>query len=166
MRCRSVASSRDDCNAGGNQRHPLYAPELAHSNADYLAEAYARLVDLEAGNFWFRARNRILTRIFRRYVPASRPARVLEIGCGTGFVLSAVRGENRYELIGAEQHLTGLVFAQRRLPDVRLCSSTRAHYPIDRSFMPSVRSMCSNTSTKMRKSWRACTRRCDLAVCS
>lgn len=96
-----------------------YAPELAHSNDDYPAEAYARLVELEAGNFWFRARNRILTRIFRRYLPGPGNARVLEIGCGTGFVLSALRAENRYELVGAEQHLAGLVFAQRRLPDVR-----------------------------------------------
>jgi SAM-dependent methyltransferase len=98
---------------------PCYAPELAHSNEDYPAEAYARLVELEAGNFWFRARNRILTGIFRRYLPGKARSRVLEIGCGTGFVLSALRAENRYELIGAEQHLAGLVFAQQRLPDVR-----------------------------------------------
>jgi SAM-dependent methyltransferase len=96
-----------------------YAPELAHSNEDYPAEAYARLVELEAGNFWFRARNRILTRLLRRYLPGPQRSRVLEIGCGTGFVLSALRAENRYELVGAEQHLAGLVFAQRRLPDVR-----------------------------------------------
>jgi SAM-dependent methyltransferase len=96
-----------------------YAPELAHSNEDYPAEAYARLVELEAGNFWFRARNRILARVFRRYLPNATKPRILEIGCGTGFVLSTLRKENRYELFGAEQHLAGLVFAKQRLPDVR-----------------------------------------------
>lgn len=95
-----------------------FAPDLAHDDRDYPASAYARLVELEANNFWFRSRNRIITNAFRRFLAPPARARILEIGCGTGFVLSALRTERRFDLVGAEQHLSGLVFAKQRLPDV------------------------------------------------
>ena len=97
---------------------PCFAPELAHSDEDYPASAYARLVELEANNFWFRSRNRIISNAIRRFLPPPTRARILEIGCGTGFVLSALSKEQRFDLVGAEQHLRGLIFAKQRLPDV------------------------------------------------
>lgn len=111
-----------------------YAPELAHSDQDYPAEAYARLVELEANNFWFRSRNRIIRGAFRKYLPAPERARILEIGCGTGFVLSALRAENRFDLVGAEQHLSGLYYAKRRLPDVEFVQLNARELPYRSEF--------------------------------
>jgi SAM-dependent methyltransferase len=93
-----------------------YAPELARAGADFPADAFDRLVRLEQDNFWFRGRNRIITHLFRRYLGAG-PASVLEIGCGTAFVLQALARFPGYTLLGAELHLDGLRHAKRRLPD-------------------------------------------------
>jgi SAM-dependent methyltransferase len=98
---------------------PCFAPELARTEEHFPAEAFARLVELEANNFWFRSRNRIISRIFARYLTQAGRPRVLEIGCGTGFVLSALHAQRRYELVGAEQHIAGLRLARQRLPDVQ-----------------------------------------------
>jgi len=106
-----------------------FAPELAHAAEDYPPEAFARLAQLEAGNFWFRSRNRIIARAFRRYLRAPARPKVLEIGCGTGFVLSALHAEKRFELVGAEQHLSGLMFAKRRLPEVQFVQLNARQLP-------------------------------------
>jgi SAM-dependent methyltransferase len=106
-----------------------FAPELAHTAADYPPEAFARLAQLEADNFWFRSRNRIITRAFRKYLRVPPRPRVLEIGCGTGFVLSALHAQNRFELVGAEQHLQGLAFARQRLPDVEFVQLNARQLP-------------------------------------
>lgn len=106
-----------------------FAPELAYAAADYPPEAFARLAQLEADNFWFRSRNRIITRAFRKYLRTPSRPRVLEIGCGTGFVLSALHALNRFELVGAEQHLQGLAFARRRLPDVEFVQLNARQLP-------------------------------------
>lgn len=95
-----------------------FAPALAQAEESYPAEAFERLVALEANSFWFRSRNRIIARIFRRYVRQPARPRVLEIGCGTGFVLSALHAQRCYDLVGAEQHVAGLLWARRRHPDV------------------------------------------------
>jgi SAM-dependent methyltransferase len=81
---------------------------------------YARLYDLEAGNFWFRARNRLLLWALARFM-APGPQRYLEIGCGTGFVLSAV--ERRFAdwtLSGSEVLEEGLAFARTRMQRAEL----------------------------------------------
>ena len=95
-----------------------YAPDMAYDGNDYPIEAFERLVELEDKNFWFRSRNQILIRIFRKYVRSAGRPRVLEIGCGTGYVLSGLESENRYDLVGGELHINGLIFAKQRLSGI------------------------------------------------
>jgi len=52
-----------------------YAAALAQEGGDYPADAYDKLVDLESKSFWFRSRNRIITRIFRKFVGKPRGRR-------------------------------------------------------------------------------------------
>jgi SAM-dependent methyltransferase len=111
-----------------------FAPALAQAEQTYPAEAFARLVELEANSFWFRSRNRIILRTFRKYLRQPARPRVLEIGCGTGFVLSALQAQQRFELVGAEQHVAGLVWARRRLPDVEFVQLDARRLPYQDAF--------------------------------
>ena len=49
---------------------------------------FKELAELEAGNFWFRARNKLILWALNKY--SQELQSFLEIGCGTGFVISAV----------------------------------------------------------------------------
>src|SRR5215475_3101671 len=70
--------------------HIAFAPTLARESEGFEAEYFPRLAEQEAGNFWFRSRNRLLVWALRQYFPQAQ--NFLEIGCGTGFVLSGLRG--------------------------------------------------------------------------
>lgn len=98
-----------------------YAPELdAAGTAGFKPEAFDELARLEEGHFWFQARNRIILWAVGRHAPD--PRRILEIGCGTGFVLRALAARYPQAAItGSEVFTTGLAHAQRRVPGVRLC---------------------------------------------
>jgi SAM-dependent methyltransferase len=81
----------------------------------YNPRYFKDLAELEAGNFWFRGRNRIILWALGRYSPGLKS--FLEIGCGTGFVLSAV--SKRFpgiRILGSEYLEEGLVYARRRVP--------------------------------------------------
>jgi SAM-dependent methyltransferase len=106
-----------------------YAPNLAQDGKNYPLEAYERLVEFEDKHFWFRSRNRILIRIFRKYLRTPDRPRILEIGCGTGCVLSGLKLENLYELSGAELLLNGLVVAKRHLPDIEFVQLDARNLP-------------------------------------
>ncbi len=95
-----------------------YAPEMAHDGEDFPPQAFERFFEIEAANFWFRSRNRIIAHELRKYAAAGERHRFLEIGCGTGYVLSGLAVENRYDLTGAEVSVKGLVYAKTRLPGV------------------------------------------------
>lgn len=80
---------------------------------------FAALANAEAGNFWFRARNRLILWALSKYAPSVR--RFLEIGCGTGFVIQAlsIRFPDA-EIHGSELFPEGLPFAAERVPRARL----------------------------------------------
>jgi SAM-dependent methyltransferase len=88
------------------------------SDAPFPASDFSSLAAAEAGNWWFRARNRLILWVLRTRVGGVR--RFLEVGCGTGFVLQAVRGAfPRAELTASEYFEEGLVHARARVPDAR-----------------------------------------------
>jgi len=92
----------------------MFAPELAHSHSGFDPGEFAMLAIVEREHFWFVPRNRLLTSLVIRYFP--RATRFLEVGCGTGMVLSAICGLRSWQwLVGSELHPSGLVEARRRL---------------------------------------------------
>lgn len=109
------------------------APVLALGGAGFHPEAFAVLARLEAANFWFRARNRLIVWTLRRYFPDM--ARFLEIGCGTGFVLSGIADAfPQAHLVGSEVFSAGLSFAARRLPKAELLQMDARSIPYDSEF--------------------------------
>ncbi len=98
---------------------PLLAPELESDATGYPQEVFDLLRTAEAGSFWFRARNRIIQWAATRYFP--RADSMLEVGCGTGFVLEGFRQRfPAMRLTGSELSSRGLAVAASRLAGVEL----------------------------------------------
>jgi SAM-dependent methyltransferase len=92
------------------------APELAPCAEGFDPAFFERLVSLESRSFWFRGRNRLVVWALRSY--AGDAKRFLELGCGTGFVLRAIREAFPEMNITATEVLAeGLSKAAARTPD-------------------------------------------------
>jgi SAM-dependent methyltransferase len=96
-------------------------------------ESFGHLAALEEGSFWFRGRNDIILWALERYASGARS--MLEIGCGTGYVLDGVhRAHPEMQLVGSELLEEGLVHARRRLPDVELVQMDARQMPYEAEF--------------------------------
>ena len=96
-------------------------------------EAFERLADLEAGSFWFRTRNELIVWALGRFFPDAES--FLEIGCGTGYVLSGVaKAYPEMLLFGGEVYRTGLSFTASRVPEVKLVQMDARDVPFAQHF--------------------------------
>jgi SAM-dependent methyltransferase len=110
-----------------------WAPELAKNNDGFPQESFEGLARVEAGNFWFRARNNIILWALRKYFPGFHS--LLEVGCGTGFVLSGiVQAFPNARMAGSEIYTAGLAFAAKRLPGVELLQMDARKLPYEAEF--------------------------------
>lgn len=110
-----------------------FAPELAEKNEGFEAHFFDALAKLEAKNFWFKNRNRLIIWAFNKYF--KRVNSFLEIGCGTGFVLSAI--EHNFpdlNISGSEIFTNGLNFAQQRLKKAELWQMDARNIPFENEF--------------------------------
>ena len=100
----------------------------------YDASYFERIAEKEPLSFWFRARSRLLASTVRRHFPAARS--LLEVGCGTGFVLAGFRESfPRMRLVGSELFAEGLEIARRRLPpEVELVELDARAMPYEAEF--------------------------------
>jgi SAM-dependent methyltransferase len=91
----------------------LLAPTLDQKNDGFDLECFDLLAKVEAGHFWFVARNEMICWLVRRFAAGAR--RVLEIGCGTGFTLYALqKALPEAQIAGGELHSVGLAVASER----------------------------------------------------
>jgi SAM-dependent methyltransferase len=107
----------------------MFAPELADTISGFDPEAFDQLSKHEAGHFWFVVRNELIVGLVKKFFPEAR--RFMEIGCGTGFVLSAVANlRNWKRIVGSELHPSGLAYARSRLPqEVEFVQMDARHIP-------------------------------------
>lgn len=107
----------------------MFAPELADTVSGFDPHAFQDLAALEAGHFWFVARNELISGLIDKYLAGGRS--FMEVGCGTGFVLRAVLALRDWKrVVGSELHPSGLVFARQRLPaSVELVQMDARHIP-------------------------------------
>jgi len=100
------------------ERHgvwPVFCPQRAQNDSGFKSSFFRTLAALEEGNFWFCARNALITWTIERYC-AGVPS-FMEIGCGTGFVLQGLaRHFPNMRLIGADIYTEGISFAADRIP--------------------------------------------------
>lgn len=112
---------------------PAWAPELASDGAAYRLEYFAKLAELEEFNFWFCARNALITWALKRYLPSARS--FLEIGCGTGFVLSAIsKAFPQARVSGSEISTTALEFAAGRIKHAQFMQMDARRMPFVAEF--------------------------------
>ncbi|MBW4710824.1 class I SAM-dependent methyltransferase [Roseobacter sp. YSTF-M11] len=105
-----------------------YAPALAREGGGFKASYFTELARLEEANFWFRARNRIVIWAAEKYAPDF--SSLLEVGCGTGFVLSGL--SKRFpdaRFVGSEIFVDGLPFALQRVPSAELMQMDARQIP-------------------------------------
>lgn len=112
----------------------IHAPALADASDGYSATHFDRLAPLEAGNFWFRARNRMLLGLLGKFAP-DHANDYLEIGCGTGFVLEAVAARfPPWRLTASDILVAGLSHASRRVPGATLMQMDARRMPFSNAF--------------------------------
>ena len=111
-----------------------YAPELAEDHGDYPSEGFDVTAEVEERSFWCRTRNRVLTQVFERFTDRTRPLDVLEIGCGIGGVLGALRKIPNLRLTGSEVYIQGLRYARGKMPDVDFIQLDATRIPFRDTF--------------------------------
>jgi len=130
MDWRCPRCGHEPARAGG---HPLFAPEIAGGGEGFDPAHFAEFARLEAGNFWFRARNRLIIWAIRRYFGSARS--LLEVGCGTGYVLSGVATAfPEMRVAGSEAASAGLDYAAARVPRAALMQMDARHIPFRDEF--------------------------------
>jgi SAM-dependent methyltransferase len=112
----------------------MFAPELADTTSGFDPKAFDELSKLEAVHFWFVARNELIVGLVNKFFPEARC--FMEVGCGTGFVLSAIGRSRKWErLVGTELHPSGLAYARKRLPpSVELAQIDARYIPAEGVF--------------------------------
>lgn len=111
-----------------------YAPAVALSYTDYPSGGFDVTAEVESRSFWCRTRNRVLTQVFQRFTDHSRPLDVLEIGCGIGGVIGALRRIPNLRLTGSEIYIQGLKYARKKMPDVNFIQLDATDIPFRDSF--------------------------------
>lgn len=108
-------------------------PEASTVRTGYDPSLFERMAAIEPTSFWFRGRNKVILSALDRWFPDARS--FLEVGCGTGYVLSAIVGARRnLEAVGAELFPEGLRVARRRLKGVPLVQMDARSLNVDGAF--------------------------------
>lgn len=119
LNCHNIFSSSSD--ACVHCRHVpvradgflLYAPQFSRVSSGFKESYFSELAALEEKNFWFKIRNRLICWVLGEH--GKNFQSFLEIGCGTGYVLSGVEKEfSGIKLVGSEVFVEGLRYAARR----------------------------------------------------
>src|SRR5262249_39542419 len=79
------------------------------------ADHFGRLAEVEDRSFWFRARNDLIVQLVSEVSRSGE--QMLEVGCGTGYVLQALTRRCGLRVTGSDLYVEGLEHARRRVPE-------------------------------------------------
>ena len=109
---------------------PLLAPG---QTGGFDPTSFERLASIEAGSFWFQARKALIIDLLRLHAPNATS--LLEVGCGTGYMLASIRDSfPNVALTGGDLHTEGLVYARQRLPGATLIQLDARRLPFEQEF--------------------------------
>ncbi len=137
-RCRRPFQAPDWCCPACGHRPPRLGEVVLCRPDDWQDEihfpdTHQELYRLEEGSFWFRHRNRVVIDALRRHFPQA--ANLLEVGCGTAYVLAGVaRARPELELTGSDLSPQALALAARRLPRARWVQADLCRLPFQEEF--------------------------------
>jgi SAM-dependent methyltransferase len=95
-------------------------------DADY---KFPELVDAEGWHFWFRARRDLVLWALDSYLPDA--GRMLEVGCGAGFMLGEIQGRHSGRRLAAcDASLEALRLARVRVPVAHLFQADARRLPV------------------------------------
>lgn len=113
--------------------HLAFAPQSATSSSGFEAKNFDQLSKVEEKYFWFQNRNLLILWALKKHFPQA--SSFLEIGCGTGFVLSAIKNHFPHlKVFGSEMVSHGLQHAFKRAPDVVLFQMDARRIPFSQEF--------------------------------
>lgn len=99
----------------------------------YPQEIFTELAQLEEGHFWFEERNNLISWAIEMQCPNCRS--ILEVGCGTGFVLQRLAKDfPEASITGLEYYPDALPIAQRRCPRAQLGQADITNFSYDTQF--------------------------------
>ena len=76
-------------------------------------DAFDILYKLENSNFWFQVRNLIIENSIKKYMLPGGMSKIIEVGCGTGFVSSYLKKQD-YDIDCADLSIHGLNYCKKR----------------------------------------------------
>ena len=110
-----------------------FAPGLAQAHEGFPPGQYPLLAKVEADHFWFKSRNQVILKSLKRHFPDLE--RFMEIGCGTGFVLSGVaEAFPEVRVSASEIDLAGLPFVRERVPRAEIFQMDARRIPFRDEF--------------------------------
>ena len=111
----------------------IYRWRSAPPDVDYHAAYFEQFAHLADRHFWFVSRNALLVWALGRYGASARS--MLEVGCGTGQVLAALRAAHpALTLAGTEALVEGLRMAAVAVPDAQLVQADARELPFEEEF--------------------------------
>lgn len=99
----------------------------------FKSQYFEKLYNLESLHWWFRARNHLIISVIKKFHPNLES--YMEIGCGTGFVLSAVaKNFPMAKIHGSELFDEGLHFASQRVKKASFIQLDATNMEFDEEF--------------------------------
>lgn len=111
----------------------VFNPELDEHNNGFSQKEFHNLFNIEAKHFWFISRNYLINWAIKQYFDS--PKNMLELGCGTGYVLSGIiQAFPSLQVYGSDISTAGLTYAAKRISNTKLLQFDAKFIPFENEF--------------------------------